>query len=331
MAALELRFLGDFAILRDGQDLPLPPSKKTRALLAYLCLQPRRFRREQLCELLWEVPDDPRGSLRWSLSKLRRLVDDPQRERIVADRSSVGFDATGVAIDVHVLRELVAGGMASRPVEELEAAAARYRGHFLEGLEFSSFHDFHAWCVAAREQALRDYATLLNEIVARLEHDPARTLPWVRALVGRFPYDETHRARLIRLLHATRQPAEAEEQYQLGIRMLKEVGASPTGALLAARRVPRGNAPPQPAAFAPAPAAASPTGRGLVGRDAEIRLATATFEKGVARRRSGLMLLCGAPGMGKSRLLDHLRDLARGRDARVLHAGAFEADAITTP
>ena len=66
MGGLELRFLGDFEVLRDGRPLSLPPSKKTRALLAYLALQPRRFRREQLCELLWELPDDPRGSLRWS-------------------------------------------------------------------------------------------------------------------------------------------------------------------------------------------------------------------------------------------------------------------------
>src|SRR4249920_3851425 len=109
MATLELRFLGDFAVLRDGIALPLPPSKKTRALLAYLCLQPRRFRREQLCELLWEVPDDPLGSLRWSLSKLRRLVDNEQHSRIVADRSTVGIDPAGVTIDVSELRALAAG------------------------------------------------------------------------------------------------------------------------------------------------------------------------------------------------------------------------------
>ena len=84
MGGLELRFLGDFEVRRDGQALPLPPSKKTRALLAYLALQPRRFRREQLCGLLWELPDDPRGSLRWSLSKLRQLVDDGEHPRIVA-------------------------------------------------------------------------------------------------------------------------------------------------------------------------------------------------------------------------------------------------------
>src|SRR5438270_861711 len=83
---------GFSALLRDGRPLPLPPSKKTRALLAYLCLQPRRFQRGHLCELLWDIPDDPRGSLRWSLSKIRGLVDDERHQRVVADRTSVGIE-----------------------------------------------------------------------------------------------------------------------------------------------------------------------------------------------------------------------------------------------
>ena len=67
MPAMTLKLLGDLEIARDGKALELPPSRKTRALLAYLALTGRSFRREHLCELLWEIPDDPRGSLRWSL------------------------------------------------------------------------------------------------------------------------------------------------------------------------------------------------------------------------------------------------------------------------
>ena len=64
MARLEFSFLGDVEVRRDGRPQPLPPSRKPRALLAYLSLQPHRFRREHRCDLLWEIPDDPRGSLR---------------------------------------------------------------------------------------------------------------------------------------------------------------------------------------------------------------------------------------------------------------------------
>ena len=100
MADLTVRLLGDLEVIRDGTPVTLPPSKKTRGLLAYLALHDRPLRREQLCELLWEIPDDPRGSLRWSLSKIRKLVDDEAQPRIIADRSSVRFDTAGVDLDV---------------------------------------------------------------------------------------------------------------------------------------------------------------------------------------------------------------------------------------
>jgi len=330
MVGLELQFLGEFEVRRDGRPLPLPPSKKTRALLAYLSLQDRRFRREQLCELLWEIPDDPRGSLRWSLSKLRHLVDDRNRARIVADRSTVGIDSAGVSIDVCELRQLAAGDLESTPTETLEVAAVRYRGNFLEGLEFSNFHDFHSWCVAEREQALRDCAALLKELLRRLSDDPERAVPYARALVGRFPYDEDYRATLIRLLNAARLPGEALEQYRLGLRMLKEAGIESSGALLAARRAQRVDTAPAPARVEQKVGTVGThrPGVGLVGRDAEVLRATETLEAGFARGRAGLMLLSGAPGMGKTRLLDHLRELAEQRGAFVLHAAAFESDAI---
>jgi DNA-binding SARP family transcriptional activator len=330
MAGLELRFLGEFEVLRDGRPQPLPPSKKTRALLAYLCLQPRRFRREHLCELLWEIPDDPRGSLRWSLSKLRRLVDDRKRMRVVADRNTVGIDPADVTIDVRELRELVGGDLAAVPTDRLERAAARYRGNFLEGLDFSNFHDFHSWCVAEREQALRDCAAVLAELIRRLSDEPERAVPHARALVGLFPYEESCRSTLIRLLNAARQPGEAEEQYQLGLRMLKEAGVQSSGALQAVRRAPRIDAPPKPAVARSLPEShgESPASHELIGRDAEVRLVSANFERGVAGNRAGLMLLTGAAGMGKTRLLDHFRELARTRDALVLQSTAFESDAV---
>jgi DNA-binding SARP family transcriptional activator len=330
MSELELRFLGDFEVVRGGKSLPLPPSKKTRALLAYLCLQSRQFRREHLCELLWDIPDDPRGSLRWSLSKLRRLIDDGKHKRIVADRNSVGIEASDVSIDVRELHALVGGNIDAVATHDLEAAAERFRGNFLEGLEFSNFHDFHTWCVAEREQALRDRAALLGELIRRFAGEPQRALPHARALVGLYPYEENYRATLIRLLNDVRQPAEAEQQYRLGLRMLQEIGAESSGALLAARSAPRIDQPPQTGTPAPVQASvrAQPHRRRLIGRDAEVRLVTETFENGVLRSRAGLMVLTGVPGIGKTRLMDHFRGLSKDHDAFVLSASAFESDAI---
>ena len=48
---LEVRVLGEFAVRRNGQDVALPPSRKTRALLAYLAVVGRPQRRERLCQM----------------------------------------------------------------------------------------------------------------------------------------------------------------------------------------------------------------------------------------------------------------------------------------
>src|SRR5262245_66222236 len=105
-----IRVLGDFQVLKGNALQSFPQSRKSRALLAYLILTGRRHRRERLCDLLWDVPDDPRGSLRWSLSRLRALVDEPGHERIVADREYVYFDPKGATVDLLEIRSELAGG-----------------------------------------------------------------------------------------------------------------------------------------------------------------------------------------------------------------------------
>src|SRR5712671_2262952 len=87
--SLEVRVLGEFAVLRNGQAVDLPPSRKTRALLAYLAVVDRSQQRERLCRMFWDLPNDPRGALRWSLSKLRQIMNSGGRDCLVADRNNV--------------------------------------------------------------------------------------------------------------------------------------------------------------------------------------------------------------------------------------------------
>jgi DNA-binding SARP family transcriptional activator len=342
MAALTLKFLGDLSIARDGGPLPLPPSRKTRALLAYLALGGRSFRREHLCELFWEIPDDPRGSLRWSLSKLRRLVDDETRERIVADRLTVRFDTADVAIDVLALASLAQGKLDETPLEELEAAAAHYCGTPLEGLELPAFHDYSAWYLGERERATAQQVRLLNALQKRLAGEPQRAVEHARALVRIAPYDEQARAALIRLLVALGRPDQAEQQYELGARLLKEAGVTPTGVLFRAWR----GAPGAAATAAPLPPVSPPTSPAaavarverasapsvpeppLVGRDAELDRLRALRETSFGQRRCRAVLLRGEPGIGKSRLLEAAAALAREAGAVVLEAAAYEAESI---
>src|SRR5262245_18729706 len=116
---LVVRLLGEVEVVRDGERLTLPPSKRTRGVLAYLAATGRRHRRDRLCARLWEVPDDPRGALRWSLTKLRALVDESERKRIVADRDTVGFEPAGAEIDVVALRQRLRAAPESMPSDAL--------------------------------------------------------------------------------------------------------------------------------------------------------------------------------------------------------------------
>src|SRR5262244_3503727 len=97
---LHVSVLGSLTVVRQSTSVQLPPSKKTRALLAYLAVTARPHSRDRLCGMFWNVPDDPRAALRWSLSRLRPLVDEPDCRRIIADRENVGFDLGRVAVDI---------------------------------------------------------------------------------------------------------------------------------------------------------------------------------------------------------------------------------------
>jgi DNA-binding SARP family transcriptional activator/pimeloyl-ACP methyl ester carboxylesterase len=206
---LTLRFLGEMEALRDGALLPLPQSKKTRALLAYLALAGRAKRRERLCELFWEMPDDPRGALRWSLSKLRALVDEPGRSRIVADRESVRFEPLEADVDVLTAREQLGAGIDSLATERLAAIAALFRGTLLDGLDLPRCPEFQAWCVAAREDARLQHAALLRALIERLQAQPEAVLPHARTLAQIDPFDEAARHELGRALRATGRHDEA--------------------------------------------------------------------------------------------------------------------------
>ncbi|MGD8395085.1 MAG: AAA family ATPase, partial [Candidatus Eiseniibacteriota bacterium] len=248
---LDLRLLGDLELVRDGEPVPLPPSRKTRALLAYLVASARPHRRERLCEIFWDVADDPRAALRWSLSKLRPLVDEPDRRRIVADRSTVAFDAEGVRVDLVEVREELRGlehaagdtrrasdrhrdgtppgppGNGRPSTGRLEQLATLFRGEFLEGLELPDYQEFQAWCMAEREAARTLRTRLLATLVERLSAEPVRAIPYARRLAMVDPYDTAGHVTLLGLELARGHRRDAERHLELAGRLLVELGPEP--------------------------------------------------------------------------------------------------------
>lgn len=102
----ELKILGKFELVSRGSSIPVVKSRKTRALLAYLCISNTSHTREHLCELFFDRTDDPRAALRWSLSRLRNMFGENGITAIRADRATVEYDPSGIDLDLAFVRTI---------------------------------------------------------------------------------------------------------------------------------------------------------------------------------------------------------------------------------
>lgn len=232
---LDFRFLGAMALHRDGALQPLPASRKTRALLAWLVLEPRRHRRERLCSLLWDIPDDPRAALRWSLAKLRPLLDRP--DRISGGRDEVWLAGGGIGCDVTEVRDAVASGLASLPTADLAALLGRMHGRFLEDSELPAQPAFQAWIVAIRHELQAAETAICAALLAR-PVPPGQRLALLDRLLALDPYDAARHAERIALLATSGERGEAERAAQAAMALLAEAGVSASGLMTAARTGP---------------------------------------------------------------------------------------------
>jgi DNA-binding SARP family transcriptional activator/tetratricopeptide (TPR) repeat protein len=328
--SIQIRLLGDLAVMRSGKAVCLPASKRSRALLGYLVGTASAQTRQALCDLLWDGPDDPRAELRWSLTKLRPVVDEPATRRIAADRERVVFVPHGAIVDTGEVRTLLSGGIETAPVAVLEQAAALLAGEFLDGLDLPACYRFHQWCMAERESYSALRIKVISALIDRLADEPERALTYARAMVTADPLSEPAHAALIRLLVAVGRLRDAEAHGRYTESMFqRELGLMPGNALRDALRQLRDMlrhrprhamaeiSPPEPLADAPNP---------LVGRTAERSVIDAAITSLAEPGQRSLLLFVGEPGIGKTRLLEVLAEHARQTGCRVLFARCFEAE-----
>ena len=228
---LQISVVGNLAVFRGRTRLQLPSSRKTRALLGYLAVTARPHSRDRLCRLFWNVPDDPRAALRWSLTRLRPLLDEPGCRRIIADRENVRLDLSHVAVDILTVRTIARNDVDSISIDALSQAIQTLEGDLLESLDLPDCHEFQSWCVGEREEARRLRVRLLTALIARLESIPEEALPHARKLSLLEPANEAVQATLVRLLRSAGRQREAEEQFERAQRQLADCDVVGTGAL----------------------------------------------------------------------------------------------------
>ena len=284
---LAIDLIGPLAVRRNGECAALPQSKKTRALLAYLALNPGPQRRERLCEIFWQVPDDPRGSLRWSLSKLRAVVNDAETERIRADREYVEFDTEGVSVDLLELHDAAARALKNPDTDELERIAEGFAGEVMGDLALADQPEFEQFRLAERERARVVRVSLLRALAQRLADHHARRADRLYELVELEPYDFDAHCRLVEALAQAGRKPEAERQKALSEKAMKGVdGADPARLVRALRAKPA--QPVTPPASPPAPSPVPPSDAAPPMRqdirfcttDDGVRIAYATVGKG---------------------------------------------------
>ncbi|MDX8525817.1 transcriptional regulator [Mesorhizobium sp. MSK_1335] len=145
--------------------LTLPSSRKLRALLAFLALAPHPVSRGRLCELLWDVPNDPRSELRWCLSKLRAALDESGLQRIETEGDTVALRLGDTSVDAVEAAAAVAEGIETLGLERLRALAQLFAGDFLDGLELDRSPHFGSWLTAQRRRFSSCHVAVLEHII----------------------------------------------------------------------------------------------------------------------------------------------------------------------
>src|SRR5207302_11126712 len=115
---LEIRLAGGLALRADGAELALPASKRARAVLAYLALNPGPQPRGRLAARFWPdvLDESARASLRVALTELRQALG-PRAGYLVATRHTVALDGPDISIDVRAFQMALDDGNPARALE----------------------------------------------------------------------------------------------------------------------------------------------------------------------------------------------------------------------
>lgn len=221
---LRVQMLGPLTIRREGVALTLTASRKVRALIAYLALAPSAVPRSQLCELLWDVPDDPRGELRWCLSKLRTLIDSTDRRRVETHGDAVRLNLSDCVLDTTQIAQAVQEGLGVQSQDRLRELADLFKGDFLEDVEIERNPAFNNWLVAQRRRFRACRTALLEQLVTDAPDEQA--LKYLDTWLELAPFDLRVHEALLKVLARRGSLREGEEHLAATARLFESEGLS---------------------------------------------------------------------------------------------------------
>jgi predicted ATPase/DNA-binding SARP family transcriptional activator len=342
-----LLVLGPPEVHHDGQAVSFP-TRKALALLTYLAVEGGLHGREKLATLFWPESDAERGRtmLRRTLAYLReglRAADQPaDNAHLLIGRDQLGFDTSNAESDLRTVEVAWSRARPAPPstagsedqrgfIAQLQAAAGRYRGDFLDGFALSDAPEFDTWASVQREAWHRRMSLIFDRLSeAQLEGGAlVEALETAARWIAHAPLDEAAHRRRMLIHHANGDRVAALQAYEACCAVLAaELSAEPateTEALAerirsdklrienAELRIYRA-----PSAGAPFSILNSQFSIPMVGRLNEHAQLVTAFT--AARRgHPRVMVLEGTPGVGKTRLAREFLRWVTAHDAITLY------------
>jgi TolB-like protein len=222
VSTLRLRLLGPLAVFKNEVELALPASRKVRALLVFLAMTPGSATRARLCELLWDVPNDPRGELRWSLTKLRSVLDDAAHRRVETPGDAVALNLSDCLVDVLEVARKLEPGVETLDLQQLRAVEQLFAGEFAEGLEIDRNPQFASWLGAQRRRFRAAHVTVLARLVGRLTEQ--ESFVYLEKWLQIAPFDTRAHESMLSALWCAGRIQESEQHFATTIRLFEAEG-----------------------------------------------------------------------------------------------------------
>jgi len=325
-ALLQIQLLGAPTVL--VQDEPVrPETSKTMALLAYLSMEDRVHRRDTLADLFWGEKDDARAArnLRRAFWNLRRVLNpggDGDCPYLNVNRHEAAFNRESAYwLDADSFERLADPSAAEAPAEmqaRLERAISLYRGDFLAGLNVGGSPTFERWVLGQRaylkEQAFQAFHRLSELYAGRGAY--AEAVDTLQVYLTVAPWREESHRQLMLMLALQGERERALRQYDFCEEVLqRELDVAPSEKTRALRqRIRDGKV------------TVSAAGEGC---DAPLELpfvGRGDAYGWMLRRRaqSGLTLVAGEAGVGKTRLVSEVLRRTGADGGSVLRGRCYE-------
>lgn len=317
---LHVALLGEQAITDDATGVRTR-SPRAVALVAFLVVNAGVAQsRQRIAGLFWPESSEAQAltNLRRELHHLRQALDG-DASLVVTSRDLCWRDTGSCRVDVRLFEAERQAALATSEAGDGGAAAAhaaqaiaQYKGELLPG----SYDD---WLIEARAELQRRCVDMCDLLCAAGE--PSRAVDAARLRIRLQPLEEAGYRVLMELQAELGDRAGAVGTYHRCASVLeRELGVTPDPATQRVFRRLMARADPAPAPDGPG--ISGPVAARLVGRARELGVLTDLWRT-AAGGRPGFALVRGGAGVGKTRLVTEIAELARREGAVVAGSQCF--------